>query len=198
MEIKGSSFEPSNHVTKSTPPIRQVRVPPIVQSTPSPAPSPVNSRIPQNSFSALSSRLPNLLALPGLQGLGNLLDQLGKSPNQLQVLSNMLNLPPNQVQLLELLMKQRQVQQQTKLSDNSRIDWLVRSLQSGFPNELDFTLNTLLVMSVDDNVGVMPLSKVPHLVDVLLAHVGVFNRGIIAYIIIVSCIYQYGPAVTLC
>ena len=178
MEIKGSFFEPSDHMTKSTPPIRQVRVPPVIQATPTPpAPSPVNSRIPQNSFSALSSRLPNLLALPGLQGLGNLLDQLGKAPNQLQVLSNMLNLPPNQIQLLELLMRQRQVQQQTKLSEDSRIDWLIRSLQSGFPNELDFTLNTLLVMSVDDSVGVMPLSKVPHLVDVLLAHVGVFNRG---------------------
>ena len=176
MELQGSTFDPANYVTRTTPPVRQSRIPqptPPTQSTPTP---PVNARLSRNSFSTLSSHLPNLLALPGLQGLGNLLDQLSKAPNQLQVLSNMLQLPPNQIQLLELLMHQHQQRQQSRVLDNTRTDWLVRSLQSGFPNEIDFSLNSLLIMS-SDNKGVLPLNGVPQLIDVLLAHVGVFCEG---------------------
>ncbi len=176
MELQGSAFDPTKFTPKTIPPVRQSRIHPVY-STPSPTPPPpVNARLSRNSFSTLSSHLPNLLALPGLQGLGNLLDQLSKAPNQLQVLSSMLHLPPNQVQLLELLMQQHQQQQQTRVLDNTRNDWLVRSLQSGFPNEVDFCLNSLLIMS-SDNKGVLPLNDIPQLVDVLLAHVGIFCKG---------------------
>ena len=41
---------------------------------------------------------------------------------------------------------------------------------------MDFALNSLLIIS-SDNQGVLPLRNVPHLMDVMLAHVGVFSKG---------------------
>ena len=181
-----TSFDqPTNSKMKVIPPVCLPSVATPTQVTPTSSlstPQSINAKkTPRNSFSTISTHLPNLLTLPGLHGLGNLLDQLVKAPNQLQVLAGMLNLPPNQVQLLEMLMHQHQQQLQSKVLESSRVDWLVRSLQSGFPNEIDFALNSLLIVS-SDNKGVLPLGKVPHLVNVLLAHVGVFSKGMCSWL----------------
>ena len=59
-------------------------------------------------------------------------------------------------------------------------DWLVRSLECGLPNEVDLCINCLLIMSSEEETngreGLLA-QDVPHLLSVLLAHVGVFSSG---------------------
>lgn len=54
-----------------------------------------------------------------------------------------------------------------------KYDRLVRSLTSGFPNEVDFAFNVLVILSHEKS---LPIEKLPHLLDLMLAHVGIFSE----------------------
>ena len=56
------------------------------------------------------------------------------------------------------------------------VNRLVRSLQSGFPNEVDFAFNILTILSFECG-EYLHLHKLPHLLAVMLAHVAVFSEG---------------------
>ena len=94
---------------------------------------------------------------------------------------SLLQLPANQLQLVQLLLQQlTNLQQSNQLVATAhgmaRFDWLVRSLQSGFPNEVDLAINSLIMLS-NDSEKVFVISNKPHLLSVLLAHVGIFWEG---------------------
>ena len=52
---------------------------------------------------------------------------------------------------------------------------LSMSLKSGLPNEIDFAFNTLTVLSRDEKDPLL-LSLVPSLLDLMLAHVGIYDE----------------------
>ena len=52
---------------------------------------------------------------------------------------------------------------------------LSMSLKSGLPNEVDFAFNTLTILSCDENSPLL-LSSVPSLLDLMLAHVGIYDE----------------------
>ena len=52
---------------------------------------------------------------------------------------------------------------------------LAMSLKSGLPNEVDFAFNTLTVLSCDENDPLL-LSSVPSLLNLMLAHVGIYDE----------------------
>ena len=52
---------------------------------------------------------------------------------------------------------------------------LSMSLKSGLPNEIDFAFNTLTVLSCDESNPLL-LSSVPSLLDLMLAHVGIYDE----------------------
>lgn len=60
--------------------------------------------------------------------------------------------------------------------DSVNVNKLVRSLLSGFPNEVDFAFNILSVLSFESR-EIISLNKLSHLLAVLLAHVAVFSKG---------------------
>ena len=60
--------------------------------------------------------------------------------------------------------------------DSVTVSKLVRSLQSGLPNEVDFAFNVLTIMSFERG-EFLCLHKLPHLLAVMLAHVAVFSEG---------------------
>ncbi len=63
----------------------------------------------------------------------------------------------------------------TQLVDLKEYSLLEKALHSGLPNEVDFSLNTALLMSSQPSG--LDLSMNRGLVDLLLAHVGVFDEG---------------------
>ena len=58
--------------------------------------------------------------------------------------------------------------------DSVSVSRLVRSLLSGYPNEVDFAFNVLTILS---HQGGVAIHCQPHLLAVMLAHVGVFSDG---------------------
>ena len=60
-----------------------------------------------------------------------------------------------------------------RLTDYEKI---LRALQSGLPNEVDFAVNVCTLLS-NEGKHVIHLEKAPQLIDVLLSHVGVFFEG---------------------
>ncbi|XP_071483533.1 uncharacterized protein [Diadema antillarum] len=59
---------------------------------------------------------------------------------------------------------------------SSEYDRIVHSLQSGLPNEVDFAINICTLLS-NEGKHVIHLEKAPLLIDLLLAHAGVFYEG---------------------
>nr|XP_002739799.2 PREDICTED: AT-rich interactive domain-containing protein 2-like [Saccoglossus kowalevskii] len=59
-------------------------------------------------------------------------------------------------------------------------DKLVMALQGGLPNEVDFAINVCTLLS-NESRHVLHLEKTPAVIDLLLAHVGIFNEGIVNY-----------------
>lgn len=55
-------------------------------------------------------------------------------------------------------------------------DRLVRSLQSGLPNEVDFAVNVCMLLS-HPGPKFLKLERVPAVVDLLVAHAGIFDDG---------------------
>lgn len=58
----------------------------------------------------------------------------------------------------------------------SEYDKLQHSLLSGLPNEIDFAINVCTLLS-NEGRHVLHLIKAPQLIDLLLAHTGVFFEG---------------------
>lgn len=52
----------------------------------------------------------------------------------------------------------------------------MNSLRSGLPNEVDFAINVCTLLS-NEGKHVIHLERAPQLIDLLLAHVGVFFEG---------------------
>ena len=111
------------------------------------------------SSSTLSPHLANQLQMHSLGGRA----QTKPLPLATAIpgLPNLLQFTPAQFQQLQLLLKLQasQLEQQRHLVQTARYDWLVRSLQCGLPNEVDFAFNTLVVLSHDDK-KIMPMSTV--------------------------------------
>ncbi|EDO39168.1 predicted protein, partial [Nematostella vectensis] len=59
--------------------------------------------------------------------------------------------------------------------ENRNFEKLVLSLQCGLPNEVDFAINICMLLSNVSN-SVFNLTKAPAVIDMLLAHVGVFGE----------------------
>lgn len=172
-ELYGSQIQPEEHSSEQRNHILHNSTRISVQK-----PSPLTHSLSANSFDASSlSKLPNLAVFSAIPGFSNLLKQLNKSPNLLNQIANMpslLQLPPNQLQLVQLLLQQlAALQHQSQTVNVVRYDWLVRSLQSGFPNEVDMAMNVLLMLSADTN-KIFHIHEEPHLLTMLLAHVGIF------------------------
>ena len=53
---------------------------------------------------------------------------------------------------------------------------LVHSLMSGLPNEVDFALNICTLLS-NEGQHTIELEKCPHLLKLLLAHMGIYGHG---------------------
>ncbi|XP_019853176.1 PREDICTED: AT-rich interactive domain-containing protein 2-like [Amphimedon queenslandica] len=159
---------------------RRLTFQPTLSQPSQPSPSPSN-----NSF--LVSKFSHLTSVPGF---ANLLKQVERSPEligQLANLPSLLQLPPNQLQLVQLLLQQMAAIHATKgkggekgafRGSGKNCGWLVRSLECGLPNEVDLCMNCLLIMSSEEETngreGLL-VQDVPHLLPMLLAHVGVFN-----------------------
>eukprot|EP00057_Strongylocentrotus_purpuratus_P012096 XP_011666570.1 PREDICTED: AT-rich interactive domain-containing protein 2 [Strongylocentrotus purpuratus] len=58
----------------------------------------------------------------------------------------------------------------------SEYDRILNSLQSGLPNEVDFAINICTLLS-NEGKHVIHLEKAPMLIDLLLAHAGIFYEG---------------------
>lgn len=63
-----------------------------------------------------------------------------------------------------------------EFAKHSQYDKLVYSLMSGLPNEVDFALNVCVLLS-NEGKHVLRLERCPRLLEVLLAHVGIFSDG---------------------
>lgn len=64
----------------------------------------------------------------------------------------------------------------TQKCRSSEYDRIIHSLQSGLPNEVDFAINICTLLS-NEGKHVIHLEKAPALIDLLLAHAGVFYEG---------------------
>ena len=64
----------------------------------------------------------------------------------------------------------------TEKCRSSEYDRIIYSLQSGLPNEIDFAINICTLLS-NEGKHVIHLEKAPLLIDLLLAHAGVFYEG---------------------
>lgn len=60
---------------------------------------------------------------------------------------------------------------------------LERALLSGFPNEVDFAINVATLLS-NEGKHKLNLEYCPHIVDLCLAHVGLFRDGKYIFIIL--------------
>lgn len=80
-------------------------------------------------------------------------------PSHHSPLPNLVHLTPTQLQQLQLLLQAPTSSATVQSFDTTRYDWIVRSLQCGLPNEVDFALNTLLMMSYDEHM-ITPLPAV--------------------------------------
>ncbi|XP_070532120.1 AT-rich interactive domain-containing protein 2-like [Ptychodera flava] len=60
-------------------------------------------------------------------------------------------------------------------------DKLVQSLQCGLPNELDFAINVCTLLS-NESRHVLHLEKNPAIIDLLLAHIGIFSDAVDSYV----------------
>ena len=111
------------------------------------------------STSSLSPHLANQLQMHALGGRA----QAKPLPLATGIpgLPSLLQFTPAQFQQLQLLLKLQasQLELQRHMVQTARYDWLVRSLQCGLPNEVDFAFNTLIILSHDDR-RVMPISTV--------------------------------------
>ncbi|KAG1674990.1 AT-rich interactive domain-containing protein 2 [Nymphon striatum] len=58
----------------------------------------------------------------------------------------------------------------------SGFEKLCLSLISGLPNEVDYALNIITILSKNEQ-NILQLSKVPKLVDLLLAHTGIYSKA---------------------
>lgn len=63
-----------------------------------------------------------------------------------------------------------------KLYQKTDYDRLALSLTSPLPNEQDFAINVCTLLS-NEGRHTLKLEKCPRLLDLLLAHAGVFNHG---------------------
>lgn len=152
---------------------------PTIQTTPP---------IPHSNHNLLAAKFSHLTQVPGF---ANLLKQVEKSPeliSQIASLPSLLQLPPNQLQLIQLLLQQMAAVHSGKggsggvvgatRGGGKKCDWLVRSLECGLPNEVDLSINCLLILSYESGRDWLQVEEVPHLLAVLLAHVGVFSSGV--------------------
>ena len=60
--------------------------------------------------------------------------------------------------------------------DQSRYRKIEKSLLSGLPNEVDFAINVLTLLSSEGR-HTLRLQECPSIVDLLLAHAGIFSPG---------------------
>ena len=67
----------------------------------------------------------------------------------------------------------------TKKPRISEYDKIMFSLQSGLPNEVDFAINVCTLLS-NEGRHVLHLERAVKLIDLLLAHCGVFYEGKVA------------------
>lgn len=58
----------------------------------------------------------------------------------------------------------------------SGFEKLCLSLLGGLPNEVDYALNIITILSKNEK-SILQLSKVPKLVDLLLAQTGMYSKG---------------------
>ncbi len=58
----------------------------------------------------------------------------------------------------------------------NRYQKIEKSLMSGLPNEVDFAINVLTLLSSEGRHS-LQLKECNNLVDILLAHAGIFSRG---------------------
>ena len=71
---------------------------------------------------------------------------------------------------------------------------LSMSLKSGLPNEVDFAFNALTILSCDENNPLL-LSSVPSLLDLMLAHVGIYDECKLASLGYSDVVYAREPYV---
>ena len=142
LDHSGTPFDPETYV------------PPVVHT-----PQSTHTSHQMRSSSSLSPHLANQLQMHSLGGRA----QAKPLPLATAItgLPNLLQFTPAQFQQLQLLLKLQatQLEQQRHVVQTARYDWLVRSLQCGLPNEVDFAFNTLVILSHDDK-RIMPLSTV--------------------------------------
>lgn len=63
-----------------------------------------------------------------------------------------------------------------KLYEHSDYDKLEKAFLCGLPNEVDFSMNVCLLLS-NEGKHVMKLGKSKHLLELMLANVGIFSTG---------------------
>ena len=65
---------------------------------------------------------------------------------------------------------------------------IVCALLSGLPNEVDFAINTIVEMAIECSpngqhysitIPLLDFRKYPLLIDLLLAHIGIFSSGLV-------------------
>lgn len=190
-------FPSSSSVSLLSPPPRKL----LFQSTPLTTTTTKGTNTITAATNLISSKLPHLTAIPAFN---NLLKQFEKTPELLGQISSMpslLQLPPNQLQLVQLLIQQlnslKSEQGKGPLSivgARVKCDWVIRSLQCGLPNEVDLAMNSLLIMSVKSMALVLP--DIPPLFTVLLAHVGIFSAGNYIMCDYLYCSYCHKKCIT--
>lgn len=73
---------------------------------------------------------------------------------------------------------------------SNRYQKIEKSLMSGLPNEVDFAVNVLTLLSSEGR-HTLRLSECPNLVDILLAHAGIFSPGITLWdTITIKCLFD--------
>jgi AT-rich interactive domain-containing protein 2 len=65
----------------------------------------------------------------------------------------------------------------TKYAKHSDYDKLEKALLSGLPNEVDFVINVCTLLS-NESKHTLRLDKCAVLTELLLAHIGIFNKGL--------------------
>ena len=142
LENSGTPFDPASYVPPVSPYVpssQKINTRSYTLATPT---------IPTHQSSLPSTSLPldqlQLLRRAGLPGL--------------------IQLTPTQLSQLQLLLHQPgSLSRLQQPAHKVRYDWLLRSLTSGLPNEVDFSLNALLMVSHDQHV-ILTLTNVSHYV----------------------------------